>query len=198
MSDVKNFFNSGVLLMDLRNMRKEPELKNLFINEARYRHKDRYYHDQDVFNFVLEGKTKLLPQKFNLNYFLYFPQHIKNVPLHIQEEFLTNLQKKDICILHYNGNPKPWESNVFDNWLSDLWWKYARLTPFYEKFVCLLCEKETQSLISNVSHLSQYKLRYWKYRIFANFMWGKKRQRYNQKKKEYKAKINEIKKILKD
>lgn len=39
---------------------------------------------------------------------------------------------------------------------------------------------------------------YWKYRIFANFVWGKKRENYQDKKNEYKAKINEIEKMLKN
>ena len=99
-------------------------------------------------------------------------------------------------IVHYAGSIKPWIN--IDVPMAEIWWKYARLTPFYEEFVLRLCEGQTRSLIKKINHLSQYKLRYWKYRIFANFVWGKKREKYQDKKNEYKAKINEIKKILKD
>ena len=192
MSDVNNFFNTGVLLLDLAAMRKQPELTNLFINEARYQHKDRFYHDQDVLNFVLEGKIKFLPQKYNLNYFLYFPQHLNKVPVRVREEFLTDLQKNDVCVLHYNGNPKPWQPDRSKDWLSDLWWKYARMSPFYEEFIHQTSPRWNGLLLRDALHINRVRCQYWKYRIFMNVVWGNMRQRYKRKKYEYRRRIEAV------
>lgn len=64
MDNIENYFNSGVLLLNLEALRKKEEINNLFINEARFQHKDRFHHDQDVLNFVLEKKYRNITSNF--------------------------------------------------------------------------------------------------------------------------------------
>ena len=41
--------------------------------------------------------------------------------------------KYNAVMIHYAGVPKPWR--VRKIYRSELWWEYARLTPFYEDFL---------------------------------------------------------------
>jgi lipopolysaccharide biosynthesis glycosyltransferase len=48
----------------------------------------------------------------------------------------------DPYIIHYAGGIKPWKEPFSE--LADVWWKYARRTPFYEMLIADLCRpKET-------------------------------------------------------
>ena len=69
--------------------------------------------DQDVLNSVCFNKVKFIDKKYN-----HFPGFSKK-----------NNQKS---IIHYIIN-KPWQNPK--NPLSELFWKYAKLTPFYEEII---------------------------------------------------------------
>ena len=47
-------------------------------------------------------------------------------------------------IIHYANETKPWYNP--EDIFADIWWKYARLTPFYESLLLKLIEK------NNVEH----------------------------------------------
>lgn len=194
MQHPETYFQAGILLLDIKKLKEinfTMECLRL-LKEI----KTPLFVDQCIMNTFFDGKYKRLDMKWNVLWQLPYYIHDleKQLRVDMYKEYFS--ARENPYIVHYAGSIKPW-INV-DVPMAEIWWKYARLTPFYEEFVLRLCEGQTRSLIKKVNHFSQYKLRYWKYRIFANFVWGKKRQRYNQKKKEYKAKIDEIKKILKD
>lgn len=194
MQQPKRYFNSGVLVLNLSAIRQDDNFISNYIRESEFKDKERNNHDQDSLNFALEGKVHSLPIKYNFQCALLNERQL-NLLSYRACKMMEDVGNA-ICIYHYDSDRKPWKNPSVQH--ADLWWKYARLTPFYEGFIYSLCEGKARSLIREVHHLSQYRIRYWKYRIFANFVWGKKRQRYNQKKKEYKAKIAQIKHMLKD
>ena len=131
MKNYKNYFNSGVILYNLNAIRSDKEFVNKFISESKFKHTNRVNLDQDSLNFILEDKVMYLPANYNFQYSLlyeyysFLPQRIKKI--------IDNVSK-DIFILHYDGNYKPWDMKKVD-YLTDQWWMYARKTPFYEEFL---------------------------------------------------------------
>lgn len=115
MDDSSNYFNSGVLLINLKKWREQNITQKLFSIEKKYRGK-LLCNDQDVLNKAFENNYKMLPQKFNA--------------LTVQD---------DTVIRHYYSKPKPWEIKQgiknSSQLLSDMeiFWYYAKKTPYYEQ-----------------------------------------------------------------
>ena len=99
-----SYFNSGVLLLDLKQWRQKNFTAGLLtlISAKKYRH-----HDQDVLNDFFRKDWLHLPLKWNV-----IPP-VYNLPLRV---FLDKKRFKAVCdtirdigILHYAGGYKPWE-----------------------------------------------------------------------------------------
>lgn len=120
--DLSKYFNSGMILMNLDEMRKfnaENEMKNIL----------KYDHlacpDQDCFNICFHNKVKILPPEFN--FMVVQPDVYKNLEQAdkiLYDEYLN--QNKTPLIIHYLA--KPWlQENVFK---EELYFKYRNLTPW--------------------------------------------------------------------
>ena len=106
------YFNSGVLLLNLEQLRQERTLPQLIaeINTV----KDRLtYPDQDILNHLYDGKTKYCSWR-EFNYQLDFDNRVAYPVL------------EHIRILHFTGYRKPWEYQYF-NGLSHWYWDQAKL-----------------------------------------------------------------------
>lgn len=94
------YINSGVLLMDLKKMREEMDIEELW-HVLRAREEELLFPDQDLINIMWEGKIKYVKDGYNL--------HV-NV-LYLKEYLMPRAQKKSTCrIMHYIGPQKPWNS----------------------------------------------------------------------------------------
>lgn len=115
MADYKNYFNAGILLMNLKEMREfEFQSKFLYLLENM---KYSVAQDQDYLNRICKGRTKILDAGWNV------------MPIPTD----SPMQEKDIKIIHYNLIYKPWH---FDNVLyQEYFWEYARQTEFYEEIL---------------------------------------------------------------
>ncbi|MBR3627697.1 MAG: glycosyltransferase family 8 protein [Elusimicrobia bacterium] len=107
----KTYFNAGVLLLNLNEMRKgniqEKSFKFLFENYPLL------YQDQDILNSLFNNKIKFLDRRYNVYY----------------RHFLDN---KPTTVLHFAGPQKPWNSYKLNKGF-ELYWKYFKLTPFYNE-----------------------------------------------------------------
>lgn len=102
------YVNSGVLLMDLRKMRKEMNMEEIW-QVLRMREEELLFPDQDLINIMWEGKIKYVKDGYNLNV---------NV-LYLKEYLMPWAQKKSVCrIMHYLGPNKPWNSGYRGNFYS--------------------------------------------------------------------------------
>lgn len=108
--DYNNYFNAGILLMNLEELRKYKfQEKFLYLLE---KVKFEVAQDQDYLNRLCKGRVKMLDFAWN------------RMP--IMEE-----SDKEIKIVHYNLGLKPWH---FDNVpYQEYFWKYAEKTEFYDK-----------------------------------------------------------------
>ncbi len=123
------YFNSGVMLMNLKKMRKD----NISDKLIEYRVSGyNQLMDQDAFNFILKRKVKELPFIYNTQ--LCFFEDIKrfdsNMKLKVIQDYFNlsnnNSDFNEIInnakILHYSGSLKPWnDASVIE---SDLWVYY--------------------------------------------------------------------------
>ncbi|MBQ7673463.1 MAG: glycosyltransferase family 8 protein [Alphaproteobacteria bacterium] len=106
------YVNGGVMLFNCGKYR-EDKISNLLKEKTRLYKEKIKWADQDIMNFILQGKIKELPWQFNtlldaLRKYKYPPKEAK--------------------IIHFNGSKKPWNCNMF---LDDLFWEYAKKTPVF-------------------------------------------------------------------
>ncbi len=130
--NVSSYINSGVTLWNLRKIREDNLIKDLYD----YASKNLKVMDQDVINIVFKNKIKTLSLEYNLmvgqNYDLYqnTPQHAIYVNIYGKE----NIEKaiKNPVIIHYTCSDKPWNSS--SKRLKQYWWQYAKNTPYHFGF----------------------------------------------------------------
>jgi lipopolysaccharide biosynthesis glycosyltransferase len=117
----KRYFNTGVQLIDLKKWRNDGIEKKIFNGIVKYRNLVELP-EQDMMNIVLRDKIFSLSHKWNA-----MPWQIYALESEKEEAF------KDPCIMHWAGPQKPW---IFhDAKYSDVFFKYARMTPFYEEIL---------------------------------------------------------------
>lgn len=114
---IKQYFNAGVMLINLDYWRKndiESKLFDYALNNA----DEILWQDQDVINIVLNEKIKPINVKWNYQYFLY--------------ENINPKKLSDCEILHLAGRFKPWLIS-FEHFVYDFYYYYLSLTPYKNK-----------------------------------------------------------------
>ncbi len=125
-----NYFNAGVLLMNLEKIRKDNVVKKLWdfvIHESPL-----CYQDQDALNSVLNKNVKYLPYEWNV---LKEQNHYKKNKNKALRKTLNKVYNNS-SIFHFVGNDKPWcvvEGKQYNYNNIDKWWEYYKLTPFFEQ-----------------------------------------------------------------
>ncbi len=129
----KNYFNSGMMLMNLDIMRKNDISKKLLeyrLNEYNY------FMDQDAFNMVFAGKVRFVGVE---NDFLLHLISYQNKNLSIQQlnnfyetRGYQNLDElfNEVVIFHYTFG-KPWR--YYDVPFNEIWMNYFKKSPFFSK-----------------------------------------------------------------
>lgn len=130
------YFQSGIMLIDLKKWRNENCEKSLLKAAGQAKH---YYfmHDQDLINICFHGRIQTLSPKYGMIYLLrhysakeclWFSDKDKEHYYSISE---INNAKSDIHVIHYAGDyyGRPW---VFPEACKDNkeWLKYYMLTPW--------------------------------------------------------------------
>ena len=122
-----NYFNSGVLLLNLKKMRQD-NISQKLLEWRKYN--GGYFMDQDAFNAVLSPNVKEMSCWYN--FLTYYPRVFPNADL---EKFYNvripkNTLKayKKALILHYPGKTKPYMVDM--GYLSATFFKYLNRTEF--------------------------------------------------------------------
>lgn len=111
-----NYFNSGVLVMNLKKIREDKILEKFI----RMLGKISFYvaPDQDYLNVICKDKV------------LYIEQDWNKTPLpHI-------IFTENVKLIHYKLTAKPWHYDTIHH--SECFWQYAKNTPFYDHLKILL------------------------------------------------------------
>lgn len=110
------YFNAGILLMNLNQMRKE-NFEDQFINLLG-KYSFRVAQDQDYLNVLTKDRVQYVDNSWN----------VQPVP--------NNICKVDkINLIHYNMLWKPWIYEGID--YADVFWDYAKASPMYDKIVAI-------------------------------------------------------------
>lgn len=110
---VKDYINSGVMVMNLKNLRQNNYKERLYAVKDRAR---TFLGDQDIINLAF--KKKLIPAKWNTPSRDYLDQ---------PKEYFD---KKHASIIHYTGPHKPWKY-ACENYIY--WRDYERLSGTWKK-----------------------------------------------------------------
>ena len=127
----ENYFQSGILLMNLSALERDGIASKLKL--AMQQTKDLRFPDQDILNMVCAGHVRYLDGRWNVEY--HVPLWAPNYGEVMTQKEVTEYEKSydDPWILHFCGGKKPWTNPSYP--LSELFWKYARQSPFYEELL---------------------------------------------------------------
>ncbi|GHT45416.1 hypothetical protein FACS189454_04850 [Planctomycetales bacterium] len=114
------YINSGVLVMNLKKIREDNKVKELFENQARLACTGKYA-EQDTINYTFSGKIQYLPKQFNY---------------HGWRE-AKDIEKPDRLlvpnVIHYDGPIKPWVVGQMrkNSPLREWYFRYLLLSPYW-------------------------------------------------------------------
>lgn len=144
----KNYFNSGVMLLNLKKMR-ENDIPNKMIN-FRLSVKQ-HFMDQDTFNVIIGENVKFLSYRYNFLNFYLSVMDKKQLSLLFEENLSKYKTDKSIysscTIIHLGGKEKPWVYNL--GYLSILYKKYYNKTCFSKQKLVLKKTSQNNTLIKN-------------------------------------------------
>lgn len=104
----KDYFNSGVLLLNSDKMRRENALQKLL--DFTIKNSPLIFPDQDALNGVFENDVKYLDNKYNG----------------------FRIKDKELDIVHFVGGQKPWNYSLENNKYFETYWYYASHSPFWK------------------------------------------------------------------
>lgn len=126
--NISDYINAGVLLMNLKQMRKENTVEKFL-----YLSKTTPLNDQDILNSICYGRTMFLPLAYNAMTVQLYEENSK---------LLRFFTKEDICqarkcprIIHYATKTKPWQERSVLFFRS--WYHYFLLSPFSDMSLSL-------------------------------------------------------------
>lgn len=120
----REYFNSGVLLMDLAAMRGGNWTQQL-LDYAKNHEADIRFPDQDTLNAVLRGRWLAISPRYNAQAALY-DLSWRELPFPRTE---TQDAVRHPVIVHFTGMHKPWLDACRHPW-RHLYWKHLRETPW--------------------------------------------------------------------
>lgn len=114
------YFNAGVLLLNLKKWRQENVTQKLFENRKRLNELKIFYTgDQDTFNYTFKGATRFLPWGYNVQQSTFWGRDAE-----------ARAKENEAYLIHYNGPEKP-DTQVCQHAFRDEFWKFYELTEFY-------------------------------------------------------------------
>lgn len=168
-----SYFNSGVLLMNLREFRKlykEDDIFRLASNE------ELLFPDQDVLNILCEDKVLYLDGAWNtmMNHEDCNTSRLKVARLAPHDLYKEYIEaRKNPKIIHFAGYQKPWLYPDSD--MAEYFWKYAMQTTFFPLLITMGQKKETSSAASKRALIENNRL---KNIVNATFPFGSKRRNF--------------------
>lgn len=123
-SSVQDYFNSGVMLLNLELMRKD-NLSEVLI-ETKMKQQDSNLMDQNIFNCVCDRRIVTLPIRYNflpVNLVRYYGKWTLQ---DINERYGTSYKDEgalfsDAAIIHFSGKDKPWKNDTVS--FADEWYR---------------------------------------------------------------------------
>lgn len=133
LADPYGYFQAGVLVLNTAALRQLHSVEEWLGIAAEPKY---IYDDQDILNACCQGRVIYLDPSWNVMNDC--SNRIANVfsfaPARVFDAFKASYA--DARIMHYAGCEKPWKPGPCDR--RELYWSYARETPFYEQLLSML------------------------------------------------------------
>lgn len=116
-----NYFNSGVMLLNLKKMRNDDIYQKLM----KFRiEKKNYFMDQDAFNYILHESRVKIPYNYNFLTSVFEEFEITEINNKFFKDAYEDCELclKDQFVIHMTGRFKPWKYNI--PWVTELFLKY--------------------------------------------------------------------------
>lgn len=132
--DTSKYINSGMLVINCEEFKKQDIKNKCFKTLAEIDIKLRYP-DQDIINITCQNKIKFLDPCWNYIWHYNFPRFNQTPDLLLSAEDEKEYVKKskNIKIIHYTSNVKPW--NNYNTVYTSYFFKYADLTPSFKDII---------------------------------------------------------------
>lgn len=126
------YFQAGVLVLNTRELRRLHTVAEWLELSASSEY---IYDDQDILNAQCQGRVTYLDNAWNVMNDCggRIARVFSFAPASVYDGFMRAYA--DPRIVHYAGFEKPWKHGMCDK--SELYWEYARRTPFYERLVVM-------------------------------------------------------------
>lgn len=174
-TDPNKYFNAGVILFNIKKF--SDQTLDQLIDKLKEIKKPILL-DQDIFNAVCDTKVKTLDQAWNLTVHILTDEKTKSLPQDLAQNLKNAISEP--YILHYTSQNKPW--NSYEVYFSDIFWKYARSTPFYEEIQ--ICNLNSTLLRSKKRRKFSSKVKRIRYTFLSKISFGNRKQKYLTKLKD--------------
>ena len=124
MKENDKYFNSGVMLFDMNNFRKEYTLEKA-LNYIKMNGNEFKFHDQEVLNGMYFKKCYILDDIYN---YITMYSSIKD----LIKYYTVDIWRTNKNILIHFANLKPWNTNYIGKY-ENYFWKYAKNSPVYDQ-----------------------------------------------------------------
>ena len=125
MKPISKYFNSGVLLINLKKWR-DDNIGQKTIDYINTNKEKLLCHDQCAINAVLDGAWRILSPTYNFQ-----TSYLDKNPAHGYSVSILNGAKKNPVIIHYTGSSKPWSFGNKHPFKS-IFLSYLRQSPYKE------------------------------------------------------------------
>lgn len=186
------YFNTGVMIMNVDEFIKEDYSRKLLQLLS-----DRVFRilEQDALNCVFKTSIKYIDTAWNFAVPINrYTDILKKLPADSAKQYWSDAKAPNI--IHWAGLGKPWSD--IDEVSAEVWWGFARQTPFYEELMCKLFDSRISSnnshqikLLYILEHLTKFRLKKIWYKVKMNLTSGEKRKRYQERYSDIARLFNE-------
>ena len=143
---IKNYFNSGVMLLNAKLLR-ENNIKELLL-DYKINKDRRHFMDQDCFNFIFNSKVIFIKPKYN------YMRTNSSYDKTVLDNFFECDTSEDIVILHITWL-KPWNENVTEEKYFYDFWNYYQYTDYFNNnpiwAINKIAEQKVKSLDNSIN-----------------------------------------------
>ena len=190
LNEPQTYFNSGILMFNIKQINSNSYLEKV---KNALNISPLMYPDQDILNVLFQKQVKYLSWKWNFQW---------HVPIFRRKDFnLFEGEFKDDywksyanpSIIHYTSSVKPWNSPEEE--FAEVFWKYARQTPFYEEIIFASMKNSNianKHIISNLVSRRKIFFNYYRCKLLSCITFGSTKNHYKYKRSKLKEKVKVI------
>lgn len=187
--DPTNYFQAGVMLVNLKKMREDNITDKLL--DALERIGSPKFVDQDILNTVCRDKVLFIPPNWNYTWHLQFCD--SDYLEHLPDFFRTSYKEAEDepYIIHFTGNkmkPIDYPNAKY----SDIFWYYAKQSMYYDY---LIKQKENSLLHTNLT-IKKTKRKIQKYKLLNLITFGFFKNNINKKVNKKETDMNRMLKLI--